>query len=49
MKGLVWPGLYCHDGSAEFSDVIRQTGTYEVEDRRGATWGEPGGTSSAVG
>ena len=49
MKGLVWPGLDCHNGSTEFSDVVRQTGAYEVEDRRGATWGEPGGTSGAVG
>ena len=49
VKGLVWPSLDCLNGSTEFSDVIRQTGTYEAEDRRGATWGEPGGTSGAVG
>ena len=23
MKGLVWPSLDCHDGSAELSDIIR--------------------------
>ena len=49
VKGLVWPGLDCFNGSAEFSNVVRQTGAYEVEDRGGATWRQPGGTSGAVG
>ena len=49
VKGLVWPSLDRHNGSAEFSNIVGQTGAHEVEDCRGTTWGEPGGTSGAVG
>ena len=49
MEGLVGPCLNRFNGSAEFSNVIGQTGAYEVKDCRGAARGEPGGTCGAVG